>query len=337
MDRGSTSDAGAVAALTQGSSAVERRAPWLRWTAALALADLLPIVANANALVAYLEARGRSYPLEPPELIWIHVTTIVLGLLVATPLIALTIWLGRRTSLPLGSFPFALSLGIFAFLVTSRIDTFAADLVSSWVVDPSFDLTSIIVSPAIEESMKAVTVLAFALLVRRWSGFGVREGIVAGVLIGLGANAVEAGVYTQLDYAAGHGAIYGTVIALRFGAFGFGLHVATSALFGAAIGAVLTRSSRRRGTILLATFIAAIASHGVWNVAMSRLVSEVIANIAPPPDFSMNEPVSQPSIWIASTVVDLLFLAPILVVLVIAWRRSPPTKPSANPKPVPAS
>lgn len=61
--------------------------------------------------------------MQPSELIWVQGMTIVLGLLVAMPLIALTVWLTRRTKLPPRALPFAVALGILAFLVASRLNT----------------------------------------------------------------------------------------------------------------------------------------------------------------------------------------------------------------------
>lgn len=313
-----------------------RRIPWLRWTLAVVVVDLWVLAANATYFAAYLEATGSTYHISPFELIWVQVTTIVLGLLVAAPLIAVAVWLTRRTTLPIRGLPFALGLGALAFQVSARLNTAFVDATGMlvWGAALPFDPIMVILAPVVEESAKAAAVLGFALILRSRYEFGVREGLVAGLVVGLGANAVEAGGYVQLEYAVGHGAIYGTVIALRFGAFGFGLHVATSALLGVAIGAVLMPATRRRGRILVAAFSATLATHVIWNLAMSRLVSEVIVLIAPPPDFSMNEPFSQLHIWIASTMLGLLFLSPILVVLVIAWRRSDPMATGTSHLPV---
>lgn len=319
-------------AFGQASSGTHDRAPWGRWTAALVLADALLVGANADLLIAYLrDTRIGSLP-EPSELIWVQVVGMALGLLVAMPLAALAVWLCRRTSITAAGLGFAAALGILAVLVVTRLNTAIVEVTAldSWRDRLPFDPVVVLLAPALEEPSKAITILTFAWLVRRRVSFGVREGIVAGIAIGLGMTAVEAGLYAQLAYADGAGAIYGTVIAARFGAFGFGLHVATAGLLGAAIGATLTSPDRgrRRTQVLAAAFILALVTHAVWNLVGSTAVSEVVALIAPPPDFSLSEPVSQPLIWIGSTLVNLTFFSPILAILVVAWRRSRPTRPA---------
>ncbi len=278
----------------------------------------------AGEFARYLEQVSTSYPVAASELVWIQVITVVLGLVVAIPLLAMLVWLAMRTSLPMRSLPFAVGLGVGAFLVAAAINTAIVDAARmvDWGGPLPFDPSLILVVPPIEETAKLVAIGGFLLLVRRRVSVGVREGLVAGMLIGLGANAIETGAYVAAGYGAGHGAMYGSIIALRFGAFGLGLHVATSAVWGVAIGAVLEGRAGRPVMVLVGALAATLATHVIWNLFGTTLVRRAIDAIAPPPDPMWNEPISQPHIWLASTAVGLLLVSPIIVFLVVAWKRA---------------
>lgn len=300
------------------------RAPWARWTLAIVLTDALLLFVVAGEYATFLAQTVPDLGIGTVELVWIHVTAIVLGLLVAIPLIVAIVWLARRTSLPLRSLPFAVGLGAAAFLVAGALNTRIVDATGmvGWGGGLPFDPIMILVAPPIEEAAKLGAVAGYLLLVRRRASVGVREGLVAGLLVGLGANAVETGAYVQLGYGAAHGAMYGSIIALRFGAFGLGLHVATSGVWGVAIGAVLEGRAGRPVMVLVGALAATLATHVIWNLFGTTLVRRAIDAIAPPPDPMWNEPISQPHIWLASTAVGLLLVSPIIVFLVVAWKRA---------------
>ena len=297
----------------------ERR--WRRLVALLFVVDLVFVVLNGIWYANYLVDEGPPFPPEPNELIWIHLVAIALGSIVASPAFALISHLGRRAGVPLGAGALAALLGVFGFLAAARVND---AIVFVGLVAPAgsdgFDAFSLVVAPAVEEPTKLLVLVVMAILLR--PRFGVRQGIVLGLMVGIGGTLVETGGYLQAAYAAGGGPIYGTIIAVRLGLFGLGLHATTAALTGAGLGYAISVGPGRRRVVVLA-LAGAIAIHVLWNAIASGWTLDLVTTLTPEPDFGGQEPYAHHIVWIASSIVTAVLLAPTALALSVAWRRSP--------------
>jgi RsiW-degrading membrane proteinase PrsW (M82 family) len=297
---------------------------WRRLVLAMLLVDVALVVVNGNWLADYLRAEGPPFPPDAGALIWIHLVAIALGLIVAAPAFALISHLGRRAEVPLGAGVLAVMTGVFAFLVAAQINdaiVVSMGLIPGGGPDDAFDLVSLVVAPAVEEPTKLLAVGFVAVLLRPL--FGIRQGIVLGLLVGIGATLVEAGASLQIQYAAGGGPIYGTMLAVRFGLFGLGLHATTAALTGAGLGyAAAARPGPRRIGVIALALVTALAIHVMWNVWASRLTFDLVTALTPEPAFGTDEPFAHHVLLFASSIVTAVLLAPAGLVLAVAWRRS---------------
>jgi RsiW-degrading membrane proteinase PrsW (M82 family) len=310
------------------STALPRRRDWRPLVGLLLVVDLAFLVVNGIWFAEYLRDEGPPFAPGASELIWIAATTIVLGLIVAAPAFALVSRLGRGADVPLGAAVSAVLLGVLAFLMAAQVNDWIVltlGIVPGPAPDGGIDVVAVIVAPLVEEPAKLLALVALAVLLR--PRFGVREGIVLGLLVGIGATLIETGAYLQVGYANGAGAIYGTIIALRFGLFGMGLHATTAALMGAGLGSAVTgvggRGNGRIGMVLLA-LAGAVAIHALWNLWASRLTFELVNAWTPEPDFGSSEPYAHHVIWAASSLVTAVLLLVPGFVLANVWRRSTP-------------
>jgi RsiW-degrading membrane proteinase PrsW (M82 family) len=306
---------------------------WRPLVGLLFVVDAVFLIVNGIWFAAYLRDEGPPFSPDAGELIWVGTTTIVLGLIVAAPAFALISRLARGTEVPLGAAVSAVLLGFLAFLAAAQINDWIVltlDIVPGPAPDGGIDAFGVIVAPLVEEPAKLFALFAIAFLLGR--RFGVRQGIVLGLLVGIGATLLETGAYLQVGYANGGGAVYGTIIALRFGLFGLGLHATTAALLGAGLGSALSvgRGRRRIGVVLLA-LAAAVAIHVLWNVWASRLTFELVTAWTPEPDFGSSEPFAHHVVWIASSVVTAALLLGPALILAIAWGSARPTPGPLEP------
>ncbi len=299
---------------------------WWPLVALMAAVDLALIAINGVWLAGYLRDNGPPFSPQASELVSIHLTAVVLGLIVAILALAVVGWLAHRAPVPPGAVVLAVLLGAFVFLIAAHVNDFivlSLELVPGEPVDGGVDVVALVVAPAVEEPAKLLALAALAGLMRPM--FGVRQGIVVGLAVGIGATLIEAGAVVQLRYADGGGAIYGTILAFRFGLFGLGLHATTAALIGAGLGhAVSHGSGLRRFGVLFLAFAAAVAIHALWNLWASRLTLDVLTALVPEPDFGGSELYPHHLVWLASSLVTAILLVIPWVALVLAWRRERP-------------
>jgi RsiW-degrading membrane proteinase PrsW (M82 family) len=301
---------------------------WWPLVALMVAVDLALVVINGVWLAGYLRDNGPPFSPEASELVSIHGMAIVLGLVVAIPALAVIGWLARRADVPAGAVALAVLLGGLVFLLAAHVNdliVLSLELIPGQPADGGIDAVAVVVAPAVEEPAKLLAVTAMAGLMR--PAFGVRQGIVVGLAVGIGATLIEAGVVLQLRYVNGSGAIYGTILALRFGLFGLGLHAMTTALIGAGLGYAISGGAGRRWSgfvVLVLALAAAIAIHALWNLWASRLTFELLTAWTPEPNFGGSELYAHHVVWVASSVVAAILLAPAAIALVVAWRRSPP-------------
>ena len=305
------------------SSAPPRSRDWRPLVALLLLVDAAFLVVNGIWFSDYLREEGPPFSPVPSELIWVHATAIALGLIVATPAFAIISRLSRGTDVPLGAAVSAVLLGILAFLFATQVNDWilvTLGLVPGPAPDGGLDVVAVIVAPLVEEPTKLFALAALAVLLR--PRFGVRQGIVVGLLVGIGATLIEAGAYLQGGHATGAGAIYGTIIAARFGLFGLGLHATTAARWRRPRAALASGRGRSRFRVVALALAGAIALHAFWNLWASRLTFELVNAWTPEPDFARSEPYAHHVIWTASSLVTAVLLLPAMAVLAVAWRRS---------------
>ena len=259
----------------------------------------------------------RPVGLEPSELIRAAMFAIALATIAAIPAITVICLLGRRVGVrPSAIAAAALLGGLLMFTVATRL--------VSWTLSSLGDelgavMATVVVVPMIEEATKAAAVLVMGLAMG-WR-LGVRPGIVLGAATGLVVTILEIALYVQLNYAGGSNTAYGTIIAIRLGLFGLGVHVVASAVAGAGVGAWLAQAPPRRPRVLIGCLAAAVAIHGVWNLVGSSLISAVLMRIYPNPDFESLEPIPMAPLFIASSLTQLVLLVIPFAALVVAWRR----------------
>jgi protease PrsW len=304
----------------------KRRYPPRRWLLVLLGLDFALVIDNANWLARSLLETGQGFGHDPGELVWVQVTGTVLGVVVAAPALLIIGALARRANVSHAFIPLAMALGEAIFLAEAgRLHDFLTGLPGVGTPGGAlFDVAAVVVAPLIEEPEKLIAIGVIAALL--WPGFGVRQGIVAGAIVGLAFNVFEAAFYVQSEYAFGDGTIYGTVLAIRFGLFGLGLHVATAAFIGAGLAAALRNPIRRGAVILGAALAGAMLTHGVANLAGATVMEAVVRALVPNPDMSQVEPFPHHLVWIASSVEAALLVAPLFLVLVVAWRSSAPRR-----------
>ena len=141
-------------------------------------------------------------------------------------------------------------------------------------------LVPVLAAPLVEELAKGAVLV---LLVLRWpgEGRGVRAGIVAGALVGVGFAAAENLRYLLLAAVQGGSAGLLRGVWVR-GIVEGGVHAVFAAATGAGIGALRAGAGRRLGAVAAGTG-AAVVQHVGWNGVASGAVTQVLCG-APVPD-----------------------------------------------------
>jgi RsiW-degrading membrane proteinase PrsW (M82 family) len=305
--------------------------PPRRWLLVLLGLDLALVIDNANWLAGWLLETGQGFGRDSGELVWVGITGMVLGLVVAAPAVLIIGGVARRANVCLAFIPFGMAVGAAIFLAEAgRLHDFVTGLPGVETAGRElFDIGGVIVAPLIEEPEKLIAIGVIATLL--WPRFGVRQGMVVGAIVGLAFNVFEAAFYVQREYAFGDGAIYGTVLAIRFGLFGLGLHAGTAALIGAGLAAGLGRPVRGGVAIVAAALVGAMLTHAVANLASDTVIGALLMALVPKPDMSQVEPFPHHLTWIASSGWTAVLMAPLFIALVVAWRRAAPRRSPATP------
>jgi RsiW-degrading membrane proteinase PrsW (M82 family) len=226
----------------------------------------------------------------------------------ALPLIGIAAILARRTGLSFS----VLLIGWLAIIVVLAAEAGRMHSIAEAVVGPpgpsSFDTAFVVWGPLIEEGAKVAAILIAA----RIAGvvIGVRQGILLGLAVGIGFTAAEVGLYAAFGLADGQSDPIATAVAVRVAFGGFGLHAATAALLGAAIGL------RQSPAVATGLVIVAVATHAIWNLVgpsmfetVGNTLSKAVGSITPL------------VLWVASLPVACLLVGPAAVVLLTVWRR----------------
>ncbi|WP_410602490.1 PrsW family intramembrane metalloprotease [Amycolatopsis sp. lyj-90] len=159
-------------------------------------------------------------------------------------------------------------------------------------------------APVFEELAKGVGVLLIAVVARRWVS-DVVSGLVVGASVGLGFNFLESVLYMSAPGTGG--AVYQHWLRQVVGIMV--MHVAFSALVGAAIGAARqVRNPRTRLAVIGCGLLTAICGHYLYNSLISLL----------PLMFRVSEPVFA---MVVLPLLALLLLGPFLVMYLVLLRR----------------
>jgi len=218
-----------------------------------------------------------------------------------------------------------LLLGAFlcGALVAAFLSSALNDLVFVWIAawaggERSRALTPITAGPLVEEVVKALVLwLLFYLQPRR---LGVRGGMALGGALGIGFAMTENVQYFILATLSGGTTGLGQAVYTRALLGGLN-HAVFTACAGAGIGWALESvgSTARRAAVAGGALGLAIVQHVVWNAVASRSINDLLCNPA-----VVDGPCrGEPSVWslaVVAPLVELVFVAPGVVLLVMALR-----------------
>ena len=178
-------------------------------------------------------------------------------------------------------------------------------------------------APIVEESSKAIGVLAIFWLLRAEFD-NMRDGIVYGALVRLGFNWFEAPIYVAQGYAETGVAPWGMQLGWRYALFGLGGHALFTALFGASLGLAL--QTRARWLRMLAPFgglALAIAAHAVNNALplIFALAAAAAGEPPPQPDDPTAPGLGFFQAFLSGSLFELTIFLPFVAILAVAlWR-----------------
>ena len=183
------------------------------------------------------------------------------------------------------------------------------------------ELTAVLAAPMLEEGAKA---LGLVLLLAAGPAFlrGVRDGLVYGGLVGLGFVWTENLLYLGVAMLQGGEAGLLRAVYLR-GIVGAATHVVFTAGSGAGIG--WWASGRRARTVSwpwpLLALAAALAQHTAWNAFAAPAIAAALCG-APSADAACRDSPTMFALYGEGTAIAAAFLAPGLVLAMVAWRAS---------------
>ncbi len=155
-----------------------------------------------------------------------------------------------------------------------------------WSLQGAELISSSIVAPLVEESVKALAVAILYLLFRREFD-GILDGIIYGALVGLGFAMTENVAYFLRSFGSGGWEQWTTTVLVRSLFFGL-THALYTGIVGASFGAArLTRSRRQRYALLLAGWLIAAALHafhngtmGLWGALLPAIAADWMGLLA---------------------------------------------------------
>ncbi|NLT54223.1 MAG: PrsW family intramembrane metalloprotease [Actinomycetales bacterium] len=199
------------------------------------------------------------------------VTGLVLAAIPVFPVVSLFLWLDRYEAEPA-------SLLALAFAWGAGVSTFGALVINSASVRAlelaggDITLAAVVVAPIVEETLKALAVVA-VLLLRRREFDGIVDGIVYAGLAGVGFAFVENVLYLgrALLETGGTGAAFVFVMRCVVSPFAHPLFTAATGI-GLGI-AARTRNGPLKVLAPVAGWLVAVSLHGAWNLSASSGLS----------------------------------------------------------------
>ena len=187
--------------------------------------------------------------------------------------------------------------------------------------DATMMLAAPISAPVAEEIAKALGVsLLFWLLRAEFDNM--RDGIVYGMLVGLGFNWFEAALYVAQGYAQYGVAPYSAQFGSRYALFGLGGHALFTGIFGASLGlAIQTRRRWMRILAPIAGLVLAIAAHMLNNALPLLVALAGAASGMPPPTHEPPLDTGFLENFIGDTLMQLVIFLPFFLIMALAvWR-----------------
>ncbi len=179
-----------------------------------------------------------------------------------------------------------------------------------------------IAGPIVEEITKGLgIVLLFWLLRDEFDNM--RDGFIYGALVGVGFNMLEAPLYVASGLAEYGFAPWGIQFGGRFSLFGLAGHAMYSGFFGAFLG--LARQSTRTWVKWLAPIaglLIAMVPHALNN-ALGLIVTILLKSMGQPiPDANPIADVPFHTMWIASSIRNLIIFFPFMLLMLLIIRKS---------------
>ncbi len=253
---------------------------------ALAVAAILTI--PAVAFVAWIDRRERESP-------WLYAFALGWGMLGATGLSIALNGMAVRD--------------VFHALSAAQSGAVSPD----GLADTARLLTAIFLGPPIEELTKAIALLLLAFLLRG-QFFTMHDGIVFGLLVGLGFNLLEVPFYVMNGYADVGVVPWDQQVIARFVFLGINGHALFTALFGAGIGYFLQRGGMRGVLGAIGGAAAGILAHMAHNGLVGLAMLLMLMFLGHPMPYDMD------AATFVSSLPDVVYwLAVALATLLVLW------------------
>jgi len=282
-----------------------------------------------------------------------------LALLLCSPALAWTVDLLRETSLLLiaaATFPAVLLVALVLFVqrggtrppallaaalawgaagasfLASAGNELAREEMNALAGDAARAVTAVLVAPALEEGAKALGLLLLVVLLPSCLR-SVRDGLVYGALIGIGFVWTENFLYLGVSMLQGgpDGLLRG--LWLR-GIVGGVAHLTFTACSGATLGwwrsGRPSRLAKRAGPS--AGFLVAVAQHIAWNSLAAPTIASALCGASGPNGNCVDQPTNL-TLFGVVTLVALVFLAPGLVAVTLAWWSGKDDGPPGSARP----
>lgn len=236
---------------------------------------------------------------------------------------ALLVALDRRRARPGWALPLAMAWGVAAaaLMAAPLNDWLLAVLVQAAGEPAGRALASHAAGPLAEELLKGLG-LVLLLLVRPGALRTARDGALLGALVGLGFELVENQHYLTLAAVQAGTAGLARGLWVR-GILGGLKHAVFTATTGAGLGwGRQAETPRARLFMPLAAFGAAVIQHAVWNAVASQAITDALC-AAPSPGAACRATPPAGALWVGVPLIVAVCIAPGIVGLVFALRRSP--------------
>lgn len=212
-----------------------------------------------------------------------------------------------------------------AFLNTPTVDAAVASGLGLGELLELLDwVPTVLVSPVVEETAKALGLVA-AIWLLRGRIRGMRDGLILGALVGLGFGIVETASYMVIAWASQGQLSIESELVNRFALLGLTGHALWTALAGAGLGLARTlHGIEAKTAAVLAGFFAAVCGHALHNA----LGTAVWVTFASALGVAPGESTSLLVAWVVTIATWLVIEGPFMIVMVLClissgmWERT---------------
>jgi protease PrsW len=278
-----------------------------RWQV-VGLLVVVPLLAVAlNGLAA-------GFGPKPAEALQVYFLAMLASAALTLPALAVVAWLDRREPESFWLYAFAIGWGMFgagglamvlngalggaivdalmggdaAAAVNGALNGSSAPTPGGTSATGAMLLVAVFIGPPVEEAVKglAIALLAFFL---RGHLQTMRDGIVFGLLVGLGFTLIEAPFYVMKGFIADGQAPWMQQLLARYAFFGLTNHALYSGLVGAGVGLAVQRGRRGRVKPVLGGYLAGTGAHMVNNALAGLALGLFLAAVGAVEAGSMTE------------------------------------------------